>query len=178
MFLHDPFFGAHLKAILFLLFFTISFYSSAEVITHDISEGKHHKGGEIRIEALESSEDSFIAKISYKIKKKIYIPIGNSKLRGNVEQSLPAIFSDKEGYSYLEEVGSLKVTKATVKFIKRESIGKYYDSYKIQILPDNGKWKGYLWYHPSVSGVGWLKSELTLLGIPVLGDYGLTSFIQ
>ncbi len=167
-----------MKTFLFSLLLVLSFHSSAEVIFHDIAKGKHHKGGEIKIESLESSDESFIAKISYKIKKKIYIPIGDSKLQGEVEQSLPNIFSDKEGYIYLEEIGSLKVTKATVKFIQRESIGEYYDSFKIQIIPDNGKWKGYLWYHPNVNGVGWLKSELTLLSIPILGDYSLSSFIK
>lgn len=167
-----------LKSILFSILFTLSLHSYGDVIFHNIAKGKHHKGGEIKIEALEANSDSFVAHISYKIKKKIYIPIGSNKLKGSVKQSLPTTFSEKEGYDYLQSIGSLKVKKATVKFIKRESIGSYYDSYKIQILPDNGKWKGYLWYHPSVNGVGWLKSELTLLDIPVLGDYGLSSFIQ
>ncbi len=150
----------------------------ASPILHDIAKGQHHKGGEIRIEVSSNTATSFTAKIAYKIKKKFYVPVGDSKLQGDVEQGLPKIFSTKEGYTHLEQVGSIKVDRATVKFIKRESIGEYYDAFKIEIIPDNGKWKGFLWYHPSVEGVGWIKSDLTLLSIPVLGDYSLTSFIR
>lgn len=145
---------------------------------HDISRGKHHKGGEISIEVIKKTDTSFVANLAYKIKKKIYVPIGNSKLRGQVDQALPISFSTLEGYIDLEAKKSIKVDRATVKFIKRESVGEFYDSYKIQIIPDNKKWVGFLWYHPSVEGTGWFKSSLTLLSIPVLGDYSLNSYIR
>ncbi len=161
--------------ITLLLFSNLLF---AETLFHDIERGRLHKGGEIKIEVLEMNDKKFTTRLSYKIKKKVYVPIGDSKLRGDVVQSLPAMFSSLEGYLDLEKMGSLKVEKATVKFIQRESIGEYYDSIKIQITPDNKKWSGYLWYHPSVPGSGWFKCELTLLGIPVLGDYSLKSFIR
>ena len=167
-----------MKALLLILSFLLSLNTLAAPILHDIAKGKHHKGGEIKIAVSKNTAESFTAKISYKIKKKFYVPVGDDKLKGGVEQALPKVFSSKEGYLNLMETGILKVDRATIRFIKREDVGKYYDSFKIEILPDNGKWKGYLWYHPSVSGVGWIKSKLTLLSIPILGDYSLSSLIR
>ncbi|OUR97329.1 hypothetical protein A9Q84_13475 [Halobacteriovorax marinus] len=159
---------------LFVLLFQLNSFS-AEKLIHKISKGKHHKGGKIELFVKERTEDSFVATIAYQIKKKFYVPISDSKLMGNVDQPLPLVFSTKEGYIQLETEKSMKVNKATLKFIARESVGRYYDTYKIEILPDNKKWKAMLWYHPSISSVGWLKTELTLLNIPVLGAYRVKS---
>jgi len=168
-----------MKLNLFLLVLCFSLNSfSAEVLHHKVSRGKHHKGGEIKLFIKEQSADSFIATIDYKVKKKFYVPVSAKHLSGHLDQALPMIFSTKEGYLQLQEMKEIKIDEATLKFIGRESIGRYYDTYKIQILPDNKKWRGMLWYHPSVASVGWLKTELTLLTIPIIGPYKVQSTIK
>ncbi|WP_127716069.1 hypothetical protein [Halobacteriovorax sp. HLS] len=166
-----------MKKILLLVLLTISF-ASAEEIVHEVSRGRHHKGGEVRIETVDSSADQFVAKLKYKIIKKFYIPISNSKLQGELSQELPTSFATLEGYESLERDGELDLEKATIKFVKRTDVGQYYDSFEFQILPKNGKWKATIWYHPDVESLGWHRSEITIYAIPVLGQYNVSSSLK
>jgi hypothetical protein len=167
-----------MKLFLLSTLLIISSFSFAEEIIHDVTKGRHHKGGEVRIETVDSGADQFIAKLKYKIRKKIYIPISNRKLQGELEQKLPVSFSTLEGYLDLEEKGSLDLEKAIIKFVKRVDHGEYYNSFQFEILPKNGKWKATIWYHPDVKSLGWHRSEITIYAIPILGKYKVTSSIR
>ena len=166
-----------MKKIL-LTFFLLVSQVYAEQIVHEVSRGRHHKGGEVRIETVQASSDSFVAKLKYKIIKKFYIPISSSKLEGELAQELPSNFATLEGYESLERDGILDLEKAQIKFIKRVDIGEYYDSFQFEILPKNGKWKATIWYHPDVESLGWHQSAITIYAIPVLGQYNVSSYLK
>lgn len=168
-----------MKFTLFLLALCLQFNSfSVETLNHVVSRGKHHKGGKIQLFIKEQTDDSFVATIDYKVKKKFYVPVNEKHLSGKIDQALPMIFSTKEGYLKLEEMKEIEIDQATLKFVGRESIGPYYDTFKIQILPASKKWRGMLWYHPSVPSVGWLRTELTLLTIPIVSPYKVQSNLK
>lgn len=167
-----------MKSLLFSAFLLLSTQVFSEEIVHDVTRGKHHKGGEVRIETIDNGTESFTARLSYKIKKKFYIPISNRKLQGQLEQKLPNNFSSLSGYEDLQEKGNLDLEAAVIKFIKRVDVGEYYDSFQFEILPKNNKWKATIWYHPDVKSLGWHQSQITIFAIPVLGTYKVNSFIR
>jgi hypothetical protein len=167
-----------MKNLFLIILFTFSLTTFAESISHSISKGKHHKGGDIVIETIDSNDESFVARLKYSLRKKFYIPISNEKLKGELDQELPKIFSTKEGYLKLEEIGVLKLEKADIKFIQRVDVNEFYDSFQFEILPHNKKWKAVIWYHPDVKSLGWHQSRITVYSIPVLGEYEINSRLK
>jgi hypothetical protein len=150
----------------------------ANTIYHNIHEGKLHRGGTIELTVKEKSESNFMAYMKYTLKKKWYVPVPEKVLSGDINQPMPIAFQQEEGYLDLEDYGSYDMKDAKLIHLGREDVNDYENCHKIQIIPRNKKWKGILYYHPEVSSLGWVKSEITLLNIPTLGNYEAISTLK
>ncbi len=146
-----------------------------DVLIHSINKGKLHKSGRLEVQIVSKTESDFNVEIKYSLKKKSIYPIPDSVLNGSTDITLPIDFAHESGYIKLEEVGEIKVGKATVTFLKRVNYKNLYDCYQFQVTPKNGKWIGTFLYHPDVTSVGWVTSEITIKKIPIIGDYTMTS---
>ncbi|MBT3584961.1 MAG: hypothetical protein HN509_08645 [Halobacteriovoraceae bacterium] len=152
-----------------------AYRSGVHTIYHKMEKGSLHKKGDITFGNKEHSEKEFLASISYRIKPRLFVPFPQRHRQGNLEQLLPIEFASEEGYRLLEERLILSNPKAELHFIGRETIGEYKDCYKIKVLPISGKWSMLVWYHPDVPSIGWIRGELTVNKIPLVGKYTVKS---
>lgn len=160
----------------FFLFCALSFCSNAlaaiEGASYHILKGSLHKGGSARIEVTEKTKQKFSAKMSYDIKKRALAPIPKKVLKGETLIELPAEFKDKRGYARLEKKGFMEVPKARLQFIKRMNWKGKDGAYDILIIPNNGKSRIEVVYHPSLPAAGWGQVVITFISpYPILNGY-------
>ena len=146
--------------------------------SYEVLEGKLHKGGFITVEVLPDSS-KFSVKVQFDIQKKMLVPVPADYLKGDYTLELPLEFKDERGYLELESKGSIDISKAQVKFIKRETIGKWTDAFEAEVLPSNGKFKLRAYYHPDIPAVGWARLDLVfLMDIPMLKNYEIAAVLK
>lgn len=142
---------------------------------YDVLEGKLHKGGVVQAEVLPESH-RFLVKLIYDIQKKMLVPFPGDYLKGEYTVELPLEFKDEQGYLELEQKGSLSIPKGQAKFIKRIDMGQWKKAYEVEVLPQNGKFKMRLIYHPEIQALGWAQVDLIfLMDIPLLKNYDVTA---
>ena len=159
---------------LFLTFaFVISSVAFANTSHYNILEGKLHKGGSLTVEVL-PHDTLFLTKMSYKIVKKKLAPIPSEFLQGSSDLELPVQFRDERGYLELEKLGSMEIEKARLNYLGRTACAGFQDCHKVEVLPQNGKSKTHVVYHPTLPGVGWSSVKVVfLMDIPLLKNYTL-----
>lgn len=153
----------------------LSTYAKNEILTHSINRGKLHKGGKLEIQITSETETQINVRIKYNLKKKSFYPIPDKVLNGSTSIKLPKSFATEEGYIRLKEQGQIKVQKANVKFIKHVDYKGLYDCYQFEVTPHNGEWVGTFLYHPDLPSVGWASADITIIDIPIIGSYRMTS---
>jgi len=167
-----------MKSLLLTVLLLMSQMSFSKAIVHSISRGKLHKGGTITISIQNKTEDSFFALLKYDLKVKALVPIPKKFLKGDLLQPLPISFESEYGYLQLEEAGKMDVTKAKLVHMGRVDMKSYPNAHKVKIIPTNNQWVGVIYYHPSVDSIGWLRAEITLIDIPIVGDYPVLSTLK
>lgn len=165
-----------LKNLLPFFFLMLLFCSSAlaaiESASYHIHKGSLHKGGSATIEITEKNKQKFSAKMSYDLKKKALVPIPKKVLKGETVIELPPEFKDKRGYAKLEKKGFMEVPKARLQFIKRMNWKGKEGAYDILIIPNNGKSRIEVVYHPSLPAAGWGQVVITFISpYPILNGY-------
>lgn len=168
-----------LKIIInFLLFyFLLSFSVGASIAPvesadYHILRGTLHKGGAAKIVILEKTKKKFSAKMSYKLEKKMLVPVPKKVLEGETVINFPPEFKDKRGYANLEKKGFMEIENARLQFIKRMTWNGKEGAYDILIQPHNGKSQIEVIYHPSLPAAGWGKVVITFISpYPILNGY-------
>lgn len=85
---------------------------------------------------------------------------------------LPPEFRDERGYLELEQVGSMSLPKADLKYLGRVDFRNYENAHKALIIPHNGKSKTEIIYHPELPGVGWGRVRTIFISsVPILNGY-------
>jgi hypothetical protein len=161
-----------MKPIIILFCFAFTFQARAtEIGNYKIREGKLHKGGTARVEVLSATE-RFVVKLSYELKKKPFVPVPESELKGESIMELPLDFQDERGYLSLEQSGMMEIQDAQVKHLKRIKVGEFDDGHLIEILPRNGKSRTEISYHSSIPAAGWWSIKIKFIStIPLLSGY-------
>lgn len=156
--------------MLSLLF--INSVNASDKASYHILKGKLHSGGKAQILIIENTDEKFVAKMNYEIRKKILVPVPEDALKGETVVALPPEFRDERGYLELEAKGTIDIEEAKLKFIKRVKWKNFQDAYQVLILPNNGKSKIEATYHPSVAAAGWGRVVVTFISkIPLLNGY-------
>lgn len=160
-----------------LLFILITADLMANTIKHNISKGVLHKGGSIEIQK-EEKDNKLIATFRYKLKKKWGVMVPGKVLNGNKDVELPMAFSTEQGYIDLKKNKKLELEKVIVEFVGMIDVNGYQDCYEIKISRKKNDWYGYLYYHPSVTSMGWVKSRL-FFDVPIMkGHYSMSSYLE
>ncbi len=162
-----------MKKIIALTFLVLSqLVFAGPVADYTIQKGKLHTGGKARVEIIESSSEKFIVNLSYEIYKKILVPIPDEDLKGESLFQLPSEFRDERGYLELQTKGTMQIEEAKLHFVKRLKWNNLTDAYQILILPNNGRSKIEIIYHPSVKAAGWAKINIVFISkAPILNGY-------
>lgn len=167
-----------MKTIITLLLFIMTMNSKADTAFYNVKEGKLHKGGNLQVKVLDTLQ-TFTVHLNYEIVKKGWVPVPSEFLKGDMTTNLPEQFKDERGYLELETVGTMKVDKATLKFVKRMNYGALKDAFLIEILSDNKKSKTTVIYHPELPAVGWAKVEITFMSdIGLLDGYQIIAELK
>lgn len=167
-----------MKTLIAALVLSLSSFAFAEVADYTVKEGKLHKGGVLTAETIEGT-DEFRVKAVYEIYKKGWVPVPADQLKGEETTTLPTQFKDERGYLELEQKGEMTVMDAKIKFIKRVDYNEYKNAYLIEVLPQNGRSKTQVIYHPEVKAAGWAKVEITFISnIAILNGYKLVAEIK
>ena len=157
-------------AAIFLAFADV--YAAIESASYHILKGSLHKGGSAKIEIVEKNKEKFSAKMSYNINKKALVPIPKKILQGETLIELPPEFKDKKGYAQLEKKGFMELPKARLQFIKRMNWKGNDGAYDILIVPNNGKSRIEVVYHPNLPAAGWGQVVITFVSpYPILNGY-------
>jgi len=176
-------------AMSFTSFAEVNYVNGVEVINHSVESGKFHKSGNLSLTKYEALNDEFRAVISYKLKSKWYVPGMFKKFfKGTYEFSLPESMAVEQGYLDLRDNGPIVVANgdkvATVRYVSQLDLTSFTDVHKIEIRskstisPDypEGKWHMFLYYHPSISSMGIVKTEIYYHG--KAGNYELVSNLK
>lgn len=167
-----------MKTLIALLTLTLSLFAFADVADYSVKEGKLHKGGMLKVETKEDSSE-YQVKAQYEVYKRAWVPVPADQLKGDETTTLPSQFKDERGYLELEQKGEMVIHKAKIKFIKRADYKEYKNAYVIEVLPENGKSKTIVTYHPEVKAAGWAKVEITFISnIGMLNGYQLIAEIK
>jgi hypothetical protein len=167
-----------LLTFIILTFTLLSFAAANEKANYNVKEGKLHKGGALTVETFEDTNE-FRVKANYEIYKRSWVPVSNDQLKGEEITTLPNQFKDERGYLELEEKGEMVVLDAKIKFIKRVDYKDLKDAYLIEVLPNNGKSKSLVTYHPSIPAAGWANVEIIFISnINLLNGYKLIAEIK
>lgn len=143
-----------------------------------IHEGKLHKGGTVHAEIV-PDPNHFTVKVNYEIHKKMLVPVPSQYLKGEYTFELPSQFKDERGYLELESKNEIDTPKARVKFLKRTEVNGKKNGFLAEVLPNNGKSKITVAYHPDLPSLGWGRVEITLLiDFPGLNGYKLIAEIK
>lgn len=143
-----------------------------ETASYHVLKGPLHKGGVARVEIMEKSKKSFVAKMTYEIHKRMLVPVSKNALKGETIFTLPAEFSSKRGYMKLEKKGTIEIEKAWLQFIRKSSWRGKSDAYDVRILPKNGKSQIEVTYHPSIPAAGWGRVVIQFISpYPILNGY-------
>ena len=160
-----------------------------ETLEHDVSPGKWHKSGDLKILQDEIVGQTFKVTINYKLKPKgLMGRIIKPFLKGEYIFDFPQEMLFEEGYENLKTNGPVELVYedkvATLKYLEQVDVGGYVGAHKVEIrskstvsdrYPD-GKWHIHLYYHPSVPSVGLFKSEIYYHG--KAGNYEVYSFLK
>lgn len=145
---------------------------------YNVLEGKLHKGGNVIIKVLDTT-NTFSVKLNYQVVKKALVPVPSEHLKGDITTDLPYQFKDERGYLELETKREMKIDRAKLKFVKRLDYGKYKNAYMIEVLPDNKRSKTTVIYHPDIAAVGWAKVVITFISdIPLLNGYEIAAELK
>lgn len=145
----------------FLLIFSFNLYASS-IAKYSVEPGALHTGGSAIVENLKN-DSKFVVNIKYQLKKKVYVPVDDEKLKGETDYELPIEFKTERGYQELEALKTIEVEEAILKFVKRADFGKLKQAYYFQVLPKNGKSKVDVIYHPTLPGVGWGQIDIFII---------------
>jgi hypothetical protein len=160
---------------LFFLFFAVLFNTVILAETrasYHILEGVIHKGGVASIETIYSISENFVVKINYQLYKRIWVPLPNDAFKGEEILTMPEEFKDERGYLELEVRQQMDIQNAKLKFLQRVKWPGMSDAYQILILPNNGKSKITLTYHPSLPAAGWSEIIVSLINpIKIIDGY-------
>ena len=166
-----------MKLVKSIFLILITSTSMASMIKHNISRGSLHKGGVITIQK-EEIDNKLIATFKYSLRKKWGVPVPNSILSGEKGFELPYAFSTEQGYIDLKKNKKLVLKKVIVEFIKMTDVSGYQDCYKIKVSRKKNDWFGYLYYHPSVASMGWVKSNI-YFDVPMMKNhYSMSSYLD
>lgn len=150
----------------FVIIFISVFFShtllGSSIAKYSVEPGALHTGGSAVVENL-SHPSKFIVNLKYQLKKKIYVPIDDEKLKGEIDYELPIEFKNERGYQELEVLKHIELDEAILNFEKKADFGKLKNAYYFQVLPKNGKSKVDVIYHPSLPGVGWGKIDIFII---------------
>lgn len=145
---------------------------SSEIATYNIQKGLLHTGGSASVQILENAPEHFVAKLKYKILKKILVPIPDDQLEGESIIEFPQEFKDERGYMELETKGTIELKDVVLNFIKKVKWSGHSDAYQFSIIPKNGKTKILAVYHPALPAAGWMKLVITFINnIPIFNGY-------
>lgn len=164
---------------LFALIFSTSVFSEATefaTITHNVLKDKVVKSGTVLIETNNIRTESFNVEIQYSVKTRWYIP--SATFDGELNQQLPSEFASEIGYLNLESEGERILDDARLIFKGRASWREFYDCYLVEVIPNHGEWQALIYYHPDVASTGWVKSDITIFEIPVIGTHTLKTEIK
>lgn len=153
--------------------------SQAQNTAHyKVLPGKLHEKGKVEITVL-PNESSYDVKMDFELKKKNFVPVPDRLLKGSKVYHFPVQFKTEEGYQELQEVKTMVIPKAVLKFVKRGNLLHLKNAYFIQVLPTNKKTKIDIVYHPSLTSVGWATVDITFLSnIPLLDGYEIKGEIK
>lgn len=155
---------------LFLLFFIMT-TAHAQHADYSIRPGKLHKGGSAWVE-VQPETDKFTVKMTYEIIKKAWVPVPSQHLKGETILDFPPEFRDESGYLELESQGTMDLPNAHLRFLRRTIIGNKQNAYQLLVLPNNGKSKIEIIYHPELPAVGWGNVRITFISeVPLLNGY-------
>lgn len=168
-----------LFTLLFVALFSFNSFATldTETVSHSVTEGKYHNGGSLNFKTYDINEESFTAQIKYNLNPKWFVSFLKKKyLNGETVEVLPIDFITEEGYLDLEKSKEREFRGARLVHVGRKDIGDFKDCHVVEIFPASGKWKGKVYYHPSINSVGWAKFEITLLSIKVISPYTMVSY--
>ena len=156
-----------------LLALVVSFQIFAGVIKHEILPGKFHANGSALITDTESPEnaDDILLTLDYSVVPRLFVPLPERLRKGKLEIEVPEKLLREEGYLELQSSKSMLFKGATFTYLGRVNVGQYYDSYKVQIDPKSKKFRVVLIYHPSIPGVGWYSTDITMLTDGLANNY-------
>lgn len=166
-------------ALLCFTFLSLSSFATTETeaVSHYVTEGKYHKGGSLKFKTYDINEDSFTAEIKYNLDPKWFVSFIKKKyLNGETVEVLPIDFITEEGYLDLEITKEKEFRGAKLVHVGRKDVGRFKDCHVVEIYPASGKWRGKVYYHPSINSVGWAKFEITLLSVKVIAPYTMVSY--
>ncbi|MGB0452385.1 MAG: hypothetical protein ACPGJV_01620 [Bacteriovoracaceae bacterium] len=153
-------------------------WDESNVITHKILRGKLHKSGRIKLSWTPREEGKVMAHIRYKIRPKILVPLPKKDRQGQIDQLLPEDMTVEDGYMNLRDQKIMKHEKATMTFLGMEDAEGFSDCYKVLVKPHDNEWQGIFYYHPTVASLGFVKVELTIRDLPIVGDYTAISVLN
>jgi hypothetical protein len=171
-----------MQSLALSLLFTLLFYGQAgaqsETIGHTILSGSLHSSGTLSIGVADKGNGQVLATIRYNVKPRMFVPVSASLMSGSVEQLLPANFVIEDGYLDMEKRGSIRHDGAVITHLGRANFRSYYDCHKVRISPRSGKWEAVVLYHPDVKGVGWVKIDMVMKKISLIGSYAVSSELR
>lgn len=163
--------------LLTLLCSTINAFG-VDTASYKVLKGRLHKSGSIEVKILPETK-AYQVEIKFDVKRKDFVPVPSSVLKGTKVYEFPQDFRTEAGYKNLEKVKTVEVKKAVINFIKRMDMGDLKAGYLIEVLPKNKKSKIEIFYHPSLPAVGWKRVNLTLLSsLPIVDGYEIRAELR
>lgn len=153
---------ALLVTLLSALFTQVCFSASLQ---HEILPGKYHaRGRAVIVDSISQTEDdNAVLTLNYSIVPRLFIPMPARVRQGSIQVVVPEKFLTEDGYIELSEAKSADFKDARFSYLGRVNVSGFYDAYRVLIEPKSRAWKAVVIYHPSIPGVGWYSSEITVL---------------
>ncbi len=150
------------RAILTFLVLLSPIIFANTIVKYNVDPGVLHTGGSAIVENLKH-DSKFLVNIKYQLKKKIYVPIEDEKLKGETDYELPMEYQTERGYQELEALKKIEIDDAFLYFTKRADYKNLKNAYFFQVHPKNGKSKVHVVYHPNLPGVGWAQIDIFII---------------
>jgi len=158
-----------------LAFSLLTSIALAAPVNYKILRGAMHKGGSLKLTSKINATDSHKTdfSIDYKIVKKVLAPIPRKWLSGKYTETFPAEFTHEEFYMNLRAAKTLKVDDMVLTHKGMITIGRYTNAHKVHIVIDGGDVDVAInaYYHPTIEHMGWVKFDIYVTKIPVIGTY-------